>query len=239
MPRTRGGGGAGAGGRRSIRRTVSPLSGIRRRVAIRAPASPPASPPRTRTVSVHRPGRWARTGASVGRRSAKVRRGHGGVVQRKRRPCTRRRTGCATTGRSRRRRVSRLGTRADGMCPSGQEDLDVLVRASMRSGGGAVETCATTKPGRGKGSRGVDIQEDILTQQAERFCISLKYTQLAIVWPHSTEPAEEPTVFLLPDQGRLPSLVSPIQPIFVVYNSFHRILLPLCSASMHARPHSA
>ena len=35
-------------------------------------------------------------------------------------------------------------------------------------------------------------------------------------------------VFLLPDQGRLPSLVSTIQPIFVVYNSFHR----LCFASL-------
>src|SRR4029450_2462735 len=47
------------------------------------------------------------------------------------------------------------------------------------------------------------------------------------------------TVFLLPDHGRLPSVVSPIHPIFVVYNSFHRIVLPLCSASMHARPYAA
>src|SRR5262249_16728088 len=32
---------------------------------------------------------------------------------------------------------------------------------------------------------------------------------------------------------------STIPPIFVVYNSFHRIVLPLCADTMHARPQAA
>jgi hypothetical protein len=69
------------------------------------PGFAPASPPSTRMVVVKRTVRCAWTGASAGRRSAKVRRGHVGVRQRKRRTCKRRRTGCSTTGRSRSWRV--------------------------------------------------------------------------------------------------------------------------------------
>src|SRR5262245_35585231 len=53
-----------------------------------------------------------------------------------------------------------------------------------------------------------------------------------------TSRARGHTVFLLPDQGRLPSLVSTIHPIFVVDNSFHRIVWPLCCDTIHARPYA-
>ena len=36
-----------------------------------------------------------------------------------------------------------------------------MARASTKSRGSAVETCSTTKPGRLKGSKGVNIQEEI------------------------------------------------------------------------------
>jgi hypothetical protein len=57
----------------------------------------------------------------------------------------------------------------------------VLVRASIRSVGSAVETRSTTRPGRAKGSKGIDIQEDIPQFSEEKFCFSLQYTRLAIL----------------------------------------------------------
>ena len=95
----------GAGVRRRIRRTVSPLqrhpqAGGHPRTGFAARLAPEdadglGQPPGTLRVR----------GGERGRRSAKVWRGHVGVRQRKRRTCKRRRTGCSTTGRSRRRRV--------------------------------------------------------------------------------------------------------------------------------------
>ena len=85
MPMTRGDGASGMGAARIGRSSVSPLTGMASRLARRAPASPPACRAMRRCASARRTVRRTLGRATSGRRSTKIRCGHLGAEQRKRR----------------------------------------------------------------------------------------------------------------------------------------------------------
>jgi hypothetical protein len=105
MPMILGEGAGSLGVVRISRSRVSPLTGMARRVARRAPGSPPMPCAMARWISANLPVRRART-SMAGSRSAKIRRGHAGTLQRRRRTWTSRATTRPCQGRSAKRRVS-------------------------------------------------------------------------------------------------------------------------------------
>jgi hypothetical protein len=158
MPSTRGVAREASGGVRSLRRTVAPLQGLRRRVALRAPASPPRLAP-------EHPDRVGHPHGALGRDRGE------------------RREACSTGPTWTRRRGAAKAPDVPGEAPrlchdrQSAELARIVARHTCRRGmairaegfrragtrcdkerRAAGETCSTTKPGRVKGSTGMAIQ---------------------------------------------------------------------------------
>ncbi len=141
-----------AGSSGSIRRTslsrVSPLAGMARRSARRAPARPPRASPRWRWTSPRRPVRRDQGPAAMaGRRSVKIRRGHSVTVQRKRRASIRISTVRPCQGRSARVRKYRLWTRYEAWPQTGQQAPGAFGAVVIMTVSADGKTCRISRPG--------------------------------------------------------------------------------------------
>ncbi len=200
IPMIRAGGSGSMGTARIRRSSVSPLTGMARRVDSRAPGFPPTLNAMVRCASASLCVRRTRGGATAGKRSAKMRRGQSATAHRNRR--TRRWSSPTRScqGRSPSRRLYRLWTRRDERRHSGHAAVRARTRATTTTRSASTSTCSTTRLAGSNENRDLDTETGALVGTSFPLCAHSGFDP----HPGCTGNADGPLFFRLRKGGQGP-----------------------------------